>query len=301
MAPPWPERGMRCILPFPDGPIGAMARMTLDRMARRLHQPIAYEYRPGATGTIGSDYIARAKPDGYTFGVIGQASHAVLPVLRDLPYDPLKDFAPIGGIASFENVLVVPATSSIRSLDDLIAKAASREAGLLYGSPGIGSAVHLLTELMKIDTGMRLSHVPYTGGTASMTDLLNGRVDLLLVSLPTVADRLRRGQLRPLAMAAAERSLLLPDVPTFAELGYPRIRLSTWIGMAAPDGIPKEALDTLADTLNLSLQEPEVAGRFASLGATPLIDTPDLFINRIASDMAWLREFLPRMGITGQQ
>jgi len=297
----WPIWPLRCIIPYAPGPISTMSRLVVDRIARRLRRLITYDYRPGATGTIGADYIARAKPDGYTFGIISQASHAVLPRLRDLPYDPLKDFAPIGAIASFDNVLVVPATSPVRSLNDLIDLASRRAGGLLYGSPGIGSGAHIVTEIMKIETGMGLTHVPYSGSSAALADMMDGRVDLMLDGMPSVADQLRQGQLRPLAVAAADRSRLLPDVPSFTELGFPRVRLSTWIGMAGPDGIPPEVIDKLAETLNLSLQEAQVESRFESLGATPLIDTPALFTSRIANDLAWLREFLPRLGITGQQ
>lgn len=244
-----------------------VARVISNAMAGVLGRPIVIDNRPGAGGNIGTEVAARAKPDGNTILLATGASHGVNPALyRKLGYDAIKDFAPVGMISSSASVLIVPESSPLHSVKELIAKAQAEPGKLNYGSAGNGSSGHMagamLQQLAKFDA----THVPYKGGAPAMTDLMGGQLDFMLDSgaIPLV----KSGKLRALAVAAPKRLAALPDVPTFAEAGVPNFDTNWWYGIVAPAGTPRSVLEQLHSALEKSLQTAEVQRRLSELGGT---------------------------------
>ncbi|MEI6159173.1 MAG: tripartite tricarboxylate transporter substrate binding protein [Roseococcus sp.] len=294
----FPTQPMRWVVPFPPGFTTNISRLIGDRMAARLGQPFVYDNRSGATGVIGSDQVAKARPDGYTVVMATQASHAVLPhLMPNFPYDPERDFAPIGMMAVFPNILVVRPALGPRNVAELLALARSRPTGLTYGSSGNGSSIQMVSEALAMATGVRLVHAPYRGATLAQTDLLAGHIDLMLDNLPNAMGQIQAGTLLPLATATEARIPQLPDVPTFTKLGIPGVEMAAWIGLMAPGGTPAPIVARLNAALNASLTAPEIRDRLLAMGAVPLITSPEEFATRLRADLARFRDFVPRAGI----
>lgn len=294
----WPAQPIRWIIPFPPGFTTNISRLIGDHMAARLGQPFIYDNRSGATGVIGSDQAAKSRPDGYTVVMATQASHAVLPhLMPSFPYDPERDFAPIGAMAIFPNILVVRPALGPRNVAELLALARSRPAGLTYGSSGNGSSIQMVSEALALATGIRLVHAPYRGATVAQTDLLAGHIDLMLDNLPNAMGQIQGGSLLALATATEERIPQLPEVPTFSELGIPGVEMAAWIGLMAPGGTPAPIVARLNAELNTTLRTPEIRDRLLAMGAVPMITTPQEFAQRLSADLARFRDFVPRAGI----
>ena len=298
LAQTFPAQPMRWVIPFPPGFTTNISRMIGDHMAARLGQPFVYDNRSGATGVIGSEHVARVRADGYTLVMATQASHAVLPhLMPNFPYDPERDFAPIGAIAIFPNILVVRPALGPRSVAELLALARSRPAGLTYGSSGNGSSIHMVSEALALATGVRLVHAPYRGATLAQTDLLGGHIDLMLDNLPNAMGQIEAGTLLALATATESRIPQLPQVPSFSELGIPGVEMAAWIGLMAPGGTPAPIIARLNAELNTTLRAPEIRDRLLAMGAVPMVTTPGEFAARLHADLARFREFVPRAGI----
>lgn len=294
----YPIQAIRWVVPYPPGFTTNISRIIGDDMARRLGQPIIYENRSGATGVLGSDHVAKSRPDGYTLLMATQASHTVLPnLMPSFPYDPVRDFAAIGTMAIFPNVLVVRPELGPRDVAELLALARGRPAGLTYGSSGNGSSIHMVTEALALAAGVRLVHVPYRGATAAQTDLLAGHLDLMIDNLPNAMPMILAGRLLALATATEERAPQLSEVPTFGELGLPGVVMEAWIGLMAPAGTPFPYVARLNGELNNTLGTIEVLDRLLGLGAIPILGTPEEFSARLAADLARFRDFLPRARI----
>lgn len=294
----YPTQPIRWVVPYPPGFTTNISRIIGDDMAQRLGQPMVYENRSGATGVLGSDHVAKARPDGYTLVMATQASHAVLPhLMPSFPYDPLRDFAPVGTMAIFPNVLVVRPELGVRDLAELLALARSRPAGLTYGSSGNGSSIHMVTEALAMATGTRLVHAPYRGATPAQTDLIAGHLDLMIDNLPNAMALIQAGRLLALASATEERIPQLSEVPTFKELGLPGVVMEAWIGLMAPAGTPRAHVARLNGELNNSLGKAEVISRLLGSGAVPILGTPEEFSARLAADLARFQDFLPRARI----
>ena len=298
LAQVFPAQPMRWVIPFPPGFTTNISRLIGDHMAARLGQPFVYDNRSGATGVIGSDLVAKSRPDGYTVVMATQASHAVLPhLMPNFPYDPVRDFAPIGAMAIFPNILVVRPALGPRNVADLLALARSRPAGLTYGSSGNGSSIQMVSEALALATGTRLIHAPYRGATVAQTDLIAGHIDLMIDNLPNAMGQITAGTLLPLATATEQRIPQLPDVPTFSELGIQGVEMAAWIGLMAPGGTPAPIVARLNQELNTTLRTPEIRDRLLAMGAVPMITTPGEFAQRLDTDLARFRDFLPRAGI----
>ncbi len=280
---------IRIIVPFaPGGPIDATVRLLADKAKDTLGN-IVIDNKPGAGGNIGVDLVAKAAPDGMTLGIAAVAMHAINPWLYSkLPFDPIKDFAPITQMVRIPNVLVmntdVAQRLKIASLKDFVAYAKNNPGKLNYGSGGNGSAGHLGGEIFKQRAGFFAVHIPYSGGAPSQLALVSGQVDYSLDNLASAAANMRAGKLLPLAVTSAQRSALLPDVPAIAET-LPGFEVDTWWGLVAPAGTPRDVVARLNAAFVAALQSAEVKARFAQLMAEPVAGTPEQFAALIQREL----------------
>ncbi|MGC4395273.1 Bug family tripartite tricarboxylate transporter substrate binding protein [Hydrogenophaga sp. T2] len=280
--PSWAQaRTTRIVVPFAaGGPIDVTARILADAVKDTLGTVII-ENRPGAGGNIGVSQVAKAAPDGLTLGIATTASHGINPWLfKQLPYDPAKDFAPVTQMLRVPNVLVMNADTAqrlkIASVPDLIRYAKANPGRLNYGSGGNGSAGHLAGELFKNQAGIFAVHIPYNGGNPAQLGLLSGQVDFNFDNLATAAANIRAGKLKALAVTTAQRSSVMPDVPTVAE-ALPGFEIDTWWGLVAPAGTPADVVAQLNAAFNKALQSADVKAKFAALMAEPTPTTPQAF------------------------
>jgi tripartite-type tricarboxylate transporter receptor subunit TctC len=283
----YPNRAVRLVIPFPPaGATDIVGRIVAQKLTERLGQPVVVENKPGAGGSIGSDLAAKSAPDGYTLLMATSSTHSIGPSLQKLPYDPLKDFAPVLHVANVPNVLVVSPGLGVTSVKELVALAKAKPGQLNYASSGVGTIVHLNAEFFRMIAGVDLVHVPYKGTALSIPDLANGSVAMLFDSLASVMPHIRSGKVKPLALNAGERSPLLPDVPTLAEAGMPQFDRYTWFGMFAPAGTPRDIVGRVQAETVAALKSPDLLKRFADVGAEPVGSTPEQFVERIRSDTA---------------
>jgi tripartite-type tricarboxylate transporter receptor subunit TctC len=283
----WPARPVRVIVPFaPAGATDILGRLTATELGNALGQSFVVENRAGAGGNIGSDLVAKSPPDGYTllFGAAGNIG--INPSLfANIPYDPARDLAPISLIAEVTNILVVHPSVNARSVEELIALGRATPGGLVYASSGNGSTIHLSAELFASMTRLPMTHVPYRGSGPAMADLLAGRVALMFDNLPSALPHVREGRLRALAVTAARRSPVLPDLPTIAEAGVPGYEATSWFGLFAPAGTPREIVDRMAREMAAFARRPEVAERIRALGAEPITNTPAEFAAMVRTEI----------------
>ena len=282
-------RPIRLIVPYAaGGPIDVTARVLAERVKDSLG-PVIIENRPGGGGNIGADVVAKAPPDGLTIGISAVATHAINPWLfSKMPYDAVKDFAPITQMVRVPNVLVMNADTAsrlkINTLADLIAYGKKNPGKLNYGSGGNGSAGHLAGEMFKRDAGIFALHIPYNGGSPAQLALLSGQVDFNFDNLATAAPNVRSGKLKALAVTTLRRSPNLPDVPPVADTlrGF---AIDTWWGLVAPAGTPREVVAKLNQAFVAALQSPEAKTRFAGLLAEPVPTTPEEFGSFMKSEL----------------
>jgi tripartite-type tricarboxylate transporter receptor subunit TctC len=282
----YPSRPLHLVVTVPPG--GAadfIARLVGGKLGDALGQPIVVENRAGASGTIAADAVAKAPADGYTLLQTSITTHGIGPHLfAKLPYDPVKDFAPVSGLALLPLIMAVNAELPVRDVKALVAYAKTHSVN--FASSGAGGAPHMAGELFKSVTGAPLVHVPYKGSGPAVADLVGGRVQVMFDAAPSLIAHVRSGKLRVLAAASTERNRLLPDVPTFAELGYPQLNVSLWYGLVAPAGTPPPVIDKLNRAVGEVLQAPEVVERLHAQGAEPMRGTPDAFAAFMRSEMA---------------
>lgn len=277
--PAYPNRSIQLVVTVPPG--GAadfVGRLVGGRMAETLGQPIVVVNKGGAGGTIATDSVAKAKPDGYTLLLNAISTHGIGPHLyKSLPYDPVKDFAPIGLVAKIPLIMTVHKSVAATSVPEFVALAKSQPGKLAYASPGKGGAPHLTAELFKIVTGTDLLHVPYKGSGPAVVDLAAGRVQIMFDGVPALKPHLDSGDLRALAAASEKRNPLLPDLPTFQELGFKGLEVSLWYGLVAPAGTPPEIVTRLNAELQKALAHPQVIEGFAKQAVLPGSGSPDDF------------------------
>ncbi|GLK92482.1 exported protein [Achromobacter xylosoxidans] len=282
----YPNQPIRVIVPFtPGGGTDFLSRTVAAKLSDSVKWNVVAENRPGAGGTIGITTAARAKPDGYEI-VMGQVDNlAVAPSLyAKLAYDPVKDFEPIGIVGEAPLVVVANKNGPYKSLKDLIAAAKKAPGTINYGSPGAGTITHLAAELLQLQAGIKLVHVPYKGSGPAMADLLGGQVPVIFTSIPSAAPRIKAGSAIPLAVTSLKRSPAMPDVPTVAESGYPDFDVRVWYGLLAPANTPKPIIQTLNTELNKILALKDVQDALAAQGATAMPTTPAQFSQTIAAD-----------------
>jgi tripartite-type tricarboxylate transporter receptor subunit TctC len=282
----WPSRPIQMIVPF--GAAGAadiIARLVGDKLATALGQPVVIEDKPGAGGNIGAGLVARANPDGYTLLMSGSPTHSVGPYLyKDLSYDPMRDLPPVAMIAVAPNLLVVNSALPVKSVDDLVALARAKPHTVTYSSAGIGTSGYLAAELLKAKANLDISHVPYKSGPEAVTGVLSGNVTFIFFTVPALLPQVEAGQLRALAIASAERSPLVPNVPTIAEAGYMGFDVIAWYALFAPRGTPPAVVDRLSKEIEKILQRDDVRAELARLGAEPHYLSPQGLTDYIAAE-----------------
>ena len=274
----YPVKPITVVVPFAaGGGNDIMARLLGQHMGRALGQQFVVENRPGAAGSIGTRSVAKAPPDGYTLLVGHSGVFGVVPSLygANAGFDPRKDFAPVGLIASFTQILVVHPSVPVRSVADLIALAKKEPGKITYASAGIGSGAHISTELLTSMADIKLTHVPYRGSGAAQADLVGGHVQMAIQSVPPIIGPVRSGQLRAIAVTGATRSPILPDVQTVAESGVPGYDAVIHYGIVAPAGTPRAIVERLNAELNAALKAEDVRARIADEGGEPLAGTPE--------------------------
>jgi len=287
---PWPARTLRIIVPFPPGGLAdLLARPLGARLHAMLGQPVLVENRPGAGGNIGADTVAKAAPDGYNWllGSMGPlaANQFLFP---SMPFDARTAFAPTVLLVNTPKVIVVGRDRPWRNLGELLRAAKSAPDSLRAGSAGNGSSLHIALELLKRESGTAIVHVPYRGAAPAVTDLVGGRLDLMVDNLPNILPQIREGTVRALAVATPERLSQLPAAPTTAEAGLPGFVFGTWFGLVAPARTPAEIVTRMAEAVDAALREPEIGGRLRDQGAVVGGGTPEAFASFIASQTAAL-------------
>lgn len=279
----WPTRPISLVVPFPaGGTTDVLARALAEKLSQSLGQPVVVESKPGAGATLGADYVAKAKPDGYTL-LMGAVHHTIATsVYKKLPYDFQKDLAPITLVAMVPNVLVVNAAlTPAKNVAELVALAKAAPEKLAYGSNGNGTAQHLIGTQFQASTGTTLLHVPYKGSGPLTTDLLGGQVAMSFDTITPVLQHIKGGKLRPLAVTTARRSSVLPDVPTLQEAGLKDFDIGTWFGVLAPTATPKDVVARLSAEMAKIVASPDFAQRMEAIGAEPIGGTPDQMAKRI--------------------
>lgn len=280
----FPTRPVRIMVGFPPGgPADILARLIGQRLSEQLGQPIIVENRAGAQGQIATEAVTRAPADGYTLLMV-VPGNGIANVLYDkLNYNFLRDTAPVAGISNGPLVMEVSSATPVHTVPEFIAYAKARPGKVNFASPGNGSTIQLCGELFKIMTGVDMVHVPYRGNAPALTDLIAGQVQVMFADTPSSIELVRAGKLRALAVTTAERSAILPQVPTLSEF-LPGFEASNWFGVAAPRNTPPEIIDKLNKEINVALAEPEIKARLADFGAVPLAGSPADFGRFIAAE-----------------
>lgn len=295
----YPSRPVRIVVGFtPGGSADAVARILAQSFGSILGKSFVVENKPGANGNLATDLVRRAEPDGYTlfYTSIGHATNPTL--YKEARYDPVKDFTPIGQVLSAPNVLVVPASSPFKTLQDLISYAHANPGKLNFASSGVGASVHLSGEMFKYLAKVDMVHIPYKGSGSLMPDLISGQVSLAFPNLPTAVPLVKRGQLRALGVTTKQRSTAAPDIPSIAEAGVPAYDMSTWYGLIAPANLPQDIQKKLNDALVKTLNNPEVKAKLVAQGMDPNPSTPDEFAKFIVDETARWANLLKATGIT---
>ncbi|HEY9280405.1 MAG TPA: tripartite tricarboxylate transporter substrate binding protein [Eoetvoesiella sp.] len=294
----YPEHPVRLIVPYaPGGSADIAARLISDEWAKALGQPIIIENRAGAGGNIGVDVVAKSKADGYTVG-LQTVSLAINPALyAKMPYDTLKDLAPIGTVATSQHVLVVNNALPAKTVSEVISAAKAEPGKLIYGSAGSGSTFHMAAELFKSVSQTDIVHIPYRGGGPAMLDTIGGHVNMSFPVLSAALPQVQGGKLRALGVTGPKRSALMPDVPTIAEAGLPGYNFETWFMIVAPAGVPQPMIDKLNSTLNQALNLPALKERMIKEAYDPAPSTPAGAQELLAGDMAKWSKLIADAGI----
>jgi len=295
----YPVKPIRLIVTFPPGgSTDVVARAIQPALEQRLGQPIIIDNRPGAGGNIGTDAVAKAAPDGYTLGFSAAGALAVNVSLNDrMPYDPIKDLAPVTLVGASPFILAAHPSFDARSIADVIAQAKAKPGGLTIGHGGNGTAMHLTAELFNHMADIKLTLVPYRGTGPVVADVLAGHVPLGIVDAPSAIGQIKAGQVKAIAVTSLKRTPLLPDVPTFDQSGLPRYESIGWYGIVAPAGTPPDVVGKLNAALVAVLKEPDIQERIRSVGAEPSPMTPTEFGDFIRSEMRKWADVTARAGI----
>ena len=301
-AAPWPSKPITYVVPFAaGGTTDILARLIGEKLSKALGQPIIVENRPGAGGNIGSDFVARAAPDGYTIlgGTI--SSHAInVSLYAKMPYDPEKNFAPITLIGSLANVLAVNADSPIRTVQELIAEAKAKPGALTFASSGAGTSQHLAGELFKRLAGVEITHIPYKGSSPALQDLIGGHVSMVFDNVVAVAALIKSGKVRPLGVTSLKRVQAFPDVPTIAESGLSDYEVVSWQGIFAPAGTPPDIVKRLNEEIVKILRMPDVVERMDTLGLEPVGNTPEEFAKFQRAEIAKWAKVVKEAGLKAE-
>jgi tripartite-type tricarboxylate transporter receptor subunit TctC len=283
----YPNKPVRIIAPVaPGGGVDLVARSMAERLSKNLGQPFVVENQSGGGGAIASSMVAKAPADGYTLLLSYVATHGTSPAVRKLPYDAIKDFTPLGMVGGTPNILVVNSTLEVNSLKSFLQYAKKNPGRLSYGSAGQGSLTHLAMEQLKLDGGFFAVHVPYRGIGPAFTDLIGNQTQMMMPGLAAALPHIRSGRLKPIAVTGLSRHRLMPDVPTFDELGYKGFDGVQWYGLVGPAKMPEASVKRLNDEINKLLQTQELKDRFAGEALEVMPMSPDQMGTYIKNDIA---------------
>ena len=293
----YPSKPIRLVVPFtPGGVTDSSGRLIADALGKRLGQQIVVDNKPGASGNIGTAQVVQAAPDGYTLLLAFDGTMVINPhVFAKVPFDTLKDFAPVGRIGSATLILVAHPDVPAKTLPELIALAKTKP--MPYGTSGIGGTPHIAGEMLAQRTGAKLEHVPYKGGGQAMTDVMGGAIPLVYTAVAGAQGHVKAGKLKAIAVSGARRSSSLPDVPTFVESGIADFVVDSWVGLLAPAGTPPAVIQRLNTELNAALADPAVRERLAVLGIDPTPGTPEQFRQSMQKDLAAYGPIVKAAGI----
>src|SRR5271169_5591185 len=283
----YPSRPVRIIVPFgAGGPTDVYARALAEELRKSLHQTFVMENRPGAGTTIGTDFVAKSTPDGYTLLMVSGTQTVNETLYTKKPYHLMHDLVPIAPLIDSDLVLVLHPSVPAKNLTELLALAPAKPGTLNFGSSGPGSNYHMAAELLKHLTGIDIVHVPYKGSTGMRTDILSGQIQMLFDSVPTMAPMIKAGKVRALGTSGATRSAILPDVPTIAEAGVPGFQATLWVGFLAPKATPQPIVDRLGKTITGILWRPDIKAAWEKTGATPVVMTQPQFKDFMEAQVA---------------
>lgn len=295
----WPNKPLKLVVGWAaGGATDVLARIVAVKLGDQLGQPVIVDNRAGANSNVAAEIVVRAPADGYTLYMYTSANATNASLYSKLGYDPIKDFEPIGMIAKIPNILVVNPKSPIQSVADYVRYAKESKDGITFASSGSGSSIHLSGETFKMQSKLNMLHVPYRGSAPAVTDLLGGQVDSMFDNTPSALPHVRAGKLRAIAITSAQRSPLLPDVPTVAESGFPGFEVQAWFALAAPAGTPRPVVEQLNTALNKVLAAPDVRQRLQELAVTPTTSTPDQLRSFAAEEIKRWREVVKASGAT---
>jgi tripartite-type tricarboxylate transporter receptor subunit TctC len=294
----YPTRPLRWIVPIPPGATAdIITRLVAARLTEALGQQVIVDNRPGGVFTVGSEIVAKAQPDGHTIGTL-LTPHVVNPfVTKNLPYNTERDFTPVSLLVIVPGVMTMYPGVGANTLKDVIALAKAKPGQLNYASPGPLTSGHLSMELLKLQAGIDITHIPYKGGAPAIIDLVGGRVQFLISGPPGVLPHIKAGRLKPIAVTAAKRSPGLPDTPTFQESGMPGFDTYEWYGVFAPGNLPKPVLAKLSQEIARIIKLPEMSDRLASQGALPVGSTSDEFAAFVRREMATWGKVAQKVGL----
>lgn len=297
--PAWPDRPIRWIVNFPPGGAAdTLSRILVERIGSRLGQPVVVENRPGAGGMVGADIVAKARGDAHVVIMSNAASHGIGPVLYpNVPYNAVTDFTHLALVGTFPSVLAVNVDFPARTIADFIAHARANPGRVSYGSGGNGTMNHLIGALFARAAGIEFQHVPYRGSAPALTDVTGGQIPAIMESLPIALPHLRAGRLRPLATSEGTRAASLPDVPTFAEAGYPAAQSTNWFGFSAAAGIAPAIAERWVAEITAALAADQVRERFAGIGVVPGTMGPAQYTAMIVSELDRWRDVIRAAGI----
>jgi len=295
----YPSKPIRVVIPFgPGGATDVIARLVGQKVSEQLGLPIVFDNRPGANGNIGTEAAAKAPADGYTLVMSYDGTMAINPsVYRKMPFDPLKDLAPVASVAQLPLLMVVHPSVPAKSVAEFVALAKSRPGAINYSSAGYGSAGHLAAELFRGRAGIDLVHVNYKGGGQAVQDLVGGQIQMVMTGLTTVEGHLKGGKLRALAFTSPKRMAGAPEVPTFDESGFAGLVVQSWYGILAPAGTPADIVGRLNGEINKAIQALEVRARLAALGTEPTGGSAAEFGATIRADIARWAKVVEAAGI----
>ncbi|KAA0074702.1 tripartite tricarboxylate transporter substrate binding protein [Tardiphaga sp. P9-11] len=298
----WPNRPIRMVVPYtPGGYTDLMARLVSEKMAIALGQPIVIENKPGANAAIGTDAVAKAAPDGYTFGTV-IAAHSVNPTLNPkLPYDAMKDFTYVSLTSVAPLILIATPSLPAKDMKEFIALAKAKPGSLNFASSGIGSAAHLTMEMLKSREGINLQHIPYKGTSGALQDTVGGQINVMFDVIGPLMSQVKSGNAKALAVAAKARVPAAGDVPTMAEAGVPDFVSGTWSGIIAPAGTPKEIVDRVSLEAKKALTDPDLKKKLDDQGIVPMGTTPDEFRAFVTDEIARWKKVITDAGIKMEQ
>ena len=295
---PWPQKPVRIVVPFPPGGVtDGITRIAVDWLSQRLGQPVVAENKPGASGAIAAESVARSAPDGYTLFMAASPQLAIVPHVQKIPYDPVKDFAPVSIVGASMFALGVNEKLPARSLAEFVGYVKSRPGELNFASPGSGTVGHLTMSLFIARAGLKMEAVLYKGGGLAMVDVLSGQVPVYFGNLNELLPHFGSGRIRVLAVSGGRRAPQMPDVPTVAEQGYPGFRTDTWNGVVAPAATPADVIERVQREISAGCKDPGFVARLAKIGVDPVCSTPAEFAQAIRQDLELWKDAVRAAGL----